>query len=498
MSRKRRRAVTRIALIAILLLALLVPWVLAPALSSPNGATSPDKPVLIATPPSPSASTSASFGFTGVSGATFECRIDSGLFAACTSPRPYAALPLGAHVFGVRATKGGKTSGETTFAWSVALPGVTVTSRPSDPASSTGATFGFSVSPSNATAACSLDGDPYVPCSSPTSYSGLAEGSHVFRARASGPAGSSAGTGPVSSVIWSLDTTPPLAPDVAGPPAPPLGWASTTATFVFGGSSPDVVGYRCRLDASPTVACGGAKTYSGLAQGMHTLEVRSVDAAGNVSLAAGSASVLVDTVAPTTPAFSQKPPDPSSTATSTFAWMSADPAPGSGIAYSLCSKENGSFLPCTSPHTYHVPTTNAGQHQLSVVTVDWAGNTSEAASYKWKVGKGSPARFAIEGDVTGLVPGMWLEIPIRITNPNDDPITVTSLTVSVSGSAACGGANFETRPSAVPFVVPGNATDYLVPQSKRPHIRLANLATNQDSCKHQTVELHFDGSANGP
>ena len=130
------------------------------ALSSPNGAASPDKPVLIATPPSPSASTSASFGFTGVSGATFECRMDSGLFAACTSPRPYAALPLGAHVFGVRATKAGKTSGETTFAWSVALPGVTVTSRPSDPASSTGATFGFSVSPSNATAACSLDGDP--------------------------------------------------------------------------------------------------------------------------------------------------------------------------------------------------------------------------------------------------------------------------------------------------------------------------------------------------
>ncbi len=100
--------------------------------------------------------------------------------------------------------------------------------------------------------------------------------------------------------------------------------------------------------------------------------------------------------------------------------------------------------------------------------------------------------------MTGLVPGVWLEIPIRITNPNDDPITVTSLTVSVTGNDACGSANFETRPSSVPFVVPGNATDFLVPQPMRPHVRLANLATNQDGCKRQTVELHFDGSANGP
>jgi hypothetical protein len=498
MSPKRRRATKRIALIAILLLALLALWVLAPGLSAPAGASAPDRPVLTAIPPSPSASTSASFGFTGVAGAAFECRLDSGPFTACTSPTPYAGLPLGAHVFGVRATKSGKTSGETMFAWVVALPGVTITSRPSDPSSSTGASFGFSVSPANAAAACSLDGGPYVPCAGPTSYSGLAEGAHVFRARASGPAGSSAGTGPVSSVTWTVDTTPPLPPEVAGPPAPPLGWASTTATFVFGGSSTDVVGYRCRIDAGATVACGGAKTYTGLAQGTHTLDVRSVDAAGNVSLSAGSASVLVDTVAPTTPAFSQKPPDPSSTATSTFAWTSADPSPGSGIAYFLCSKENGSLVPCASPHTYHVQTTNNGQHQLAVVTVDLAGNTSPAASYKWKVGKGSPARFAIEGEVTGLVPGVWLEIPIRITNPNDDPITVTSLTVSVTGTAACGGGNFETQPSSVPFVVPGNATDYHVPQARRPHIRLANLATNQDSCKNQTVALHFDGSANGP
>ncbi len=498
MSRKRRRAVTRIALAAILLLALLVVWARAPGSLKPVGAASPDRPVLVATPPGVSASTSASFGFTGASGATFECRLDSGPFATCASPRPYTGLPLGAHVFGVRASKSGKTSGEATFAWSVALPAVTVTSGPSDPASSTAATFGFSVTPANATAACSLEGAPYVPCSGPTSYSGLAEGSHTFRVRASGPAGSSAGTGPVESVSWSVDTTPPLPPVVAGPPAPPLGWASTTATFVFGGSSPDVLGYRCRLDSAAAVACGGARTYTGLSQGMHTLEVRSVDAAGNVSVTAGSASVLVDDVAPTTPAFSQKPPNPSSTATSTFAWTSTDPAPGAGIADSLCSEENGGLLPCTSPHTYHVQTTNNGQHQFSVVSVDWAGNTSQAASYRWKVGKGSPARFAIEGDVTGLVPGVWLEIPIRITNPNDDPITVTNLTVSVSGNASCGGANFETRPSEVPFVVPGNATDYLVPQPKRPHVRLANLATSQDSCKNQTVEFHFDGSANGP
>lgn len=213
---------------------------------------------------------------------------------------------------------------------------------------------------------------------------------------------------------------------------------------------------------------------------------------------ADSSAVAVDKVPPLTPTFTQTPPDPSSNATSRFAWTSSDPSPGSGISHYLCSKENGAYAQCSSPHTYDVSTTNNGQHQFSVVAVDGDGNKSPEAKYKWKVAKGSPAEFTIAGSVSGLVPGTWLAIPVRITNPNAQAITVTSLTVSVAGTASCGSANFETQPSAVPFVVPGNAAAHSVPQPNQPRIRLKNLATSQDSCKSQTVALSFHGSANGP
>ncbi len=208
----------------------------------------------------------------------------------------------------------------------------------------------------------------------------------------------------------------------------------------------------------------------------------------------------MDTVAPTTPVFSQKPPNPNGTATSTFAWSSSDPAPASGVAGYQCSKENGAFVTCSSPLTYAVQTTSNGEHQFAVRAIDQAGNVSAVATYKWKVASGSPQSFTIAGSVSGLTPGVWLAIPVTVTNPNADTLYVTGSTVTASGSpggcASTTNLEIQASPASATnrFAVPANATNYAVPPAFRPRIRLKNTPSNQENCKNQTFSLSYAGS----
>ncbi len=47
---------------------------------------------------------SASFGFSADEPATFECKLDSQAYGACTSQKQYSSLSEGDHTFSVRAT----------------------------------------------------------------------------------------------------------------------------------------------------------------------------------------------------------------------------------------------------------------------------------------------------------------------------------------------------------------------------------------------------------
>jgi hypothetical protein len=80
-----------------------------PAASGTGGDTTPPDTTITSGPPDPSTSGSASFSFSGAddvtptTSLTYDCKLDAGTFAACSSPKSYAALGDGAHTFQVRA-----------------------------------------------------------------------------------------------------------------------------------------------------------------------------------------------------------------------------------------------------------------------------------------------------------------------------------------------------------------------------------------------------------
>ena len=81
---------------------------------------SPSAPSITSGPSGPTSSTSASFGFSGEADATFECRLDSGTWESCTSPKSYSSLGQGSHTFEVRQSdQAGNTSAEASRTWTV-------------------------------------------------------------------------------------------------------------------------------------------------------------------------------------------------------------------------------------------------------------------------------------------------------------------------------------------------------------------------------------------
>jgi hypothetical protein len=94
-------------------------------------------------------------------------------------------------------------------------PDTTIDSGPSGTVTSDSATFAFSATETGSTFACSLDGATATACTSPKTYTGLAEGSHTFTVRATDPAGNPDPS--PASRTWTVDTTAPPAPLISSP-----------------------------------------------------------------------------------------------------------------------------------------------------------------------------------------------------------------------------------------------------------------------------------------
>ncbi len=215
---------------------------------------------------------------------TFECSLDGAAFAACVSPVELADLTLGVHDFRVRAIdlEGNVDPTPASYAWTITGPPVvTIGAGPGEETTSTTATFAFAANEPVQRFECSLDLEPFAPCASPVTYSGLAVGDHVFRVIGVDLDGHISGDEEMGIYEWTvtneLDTTPPVTTINSGPDP---NTTSTSATFTFTSNEAGSA-FVCSLDGAVFAACSTPQTYAGLGYGQHTFRVAAVDPAGN-------------------------------------------------------------------------------------------------------------------------------------------------------------------------------------------------------------------------
>jgi hypothetical protein len=155
--------------------------------------TSPPETSIDFGPSDPTAATGATFAFGSDEPGGFECRLDGGAWAACSSPQSYDGLAEGAHAFEARAVDAAGNTDASPAVWpwvvDVTAPETTIDSGPTDPTAETDAVFTFGADDASATFECRLDGGAWTACASPEAVTGLAPGAHVFEVRAVDPAG---------------------------------------------------------------------------------------------------------------------------------------------------------------------------------------------------------------------------------------------------------------------------------------------------------------------
>jgi hypothetical protein len=382
-------------------------------------ATVPTPPTCTPPPPTPTVeidskpanftnSTEATFAFHPSSEATgFECRLDQGSYEDCTAgatityPGP---LSEGKHGFRVRAANANGVGTPTNYNWMVDLtpPTTSISNHPPDPSPGNSASFRYVSKDGGSKFECRLSppGGSFQPCNTqPQVYSGLADGEYEFEVRAIDNAGN---VQPVPTVFaWTvdnslLDETPPETSILSRPADPST---SPVASFTYSSNEPGA-SFQCKLDGGSFSGCPSAGiTYSGLAEGPHSFQVRAVDASHNIdpTPAGFSFTIVLPGAAPASAGTTATPSGraPNGAPNTTIAKQGSrlhDRTPtfrfsaSKGGASFQCKLDGGSFRGCRSPLT--TKKLNFGSHTLQVRAVVQGVTDPTPAKFNFKIVKG--------------------------------------------------------------------------------------------------------------
>ncbi|MCE9574445.1 MAG: LamG domain-containing protein, partial [Deltaproteobacteria bacterium] len=384
-----------------------------------------------AKPSNPSSVATASFTYTASeAGVTFECSLDGAAFASCPTSNPnYSSLAEGNHTFAVRARDAANNVDATpaSYTWKVdtLAPDTTIGAKPSNPSNVATASFTYTSNEAGVTFECQLDSAGFGAC--PTgnpNYSGLAEGNHTFDVRARDAANNVDAT--PATYTWKVDTLPPDT-TIGAKPSNPSPVATATFTYT---SNESGVTFECSLDGAAFANCPTSNpTYSGLAEGNHTFQVRARDAASNVDATPASYTWKVDTLAPDT-TIGTKPSNPSLVATANFTYTSNE----SGVTFE-CQLDGAGFGACPAGNPNYSGLAE-GNHTFDVRARDAANNVDPTpATYTWKVDTVDP-----NTTITSGPPTPWSTVSTAVFTYSASETATFECKLDLGSFAACPAA----------------------------------------------------------
>lgn len=321
-----------------------------------------------------------------------------------------------------------------------------------------------------------IDGGPIHSASNTWVERDLSDGEHTVEIWSTDNAGN---TEPRESVDVWIDTAAPSQPSVSAP----SGWTSDDTPTVSWDSVSDATSgvdhYEVRVDGGSWENVGTSTSYTAsVSSGIHTIDVRAVDKAGNVG-PADSVPVKVDTQSPETAATL------TGTAGNDGWYVSSDVSvsltasdnpsgDNSGVDKTRYRVDGGSYVTGTSPTV-----SGDGTHTVEFFSVDTAGNSESTNSRTVKIDStppGTPAPTSVTG---------W----------------TTDTTVSWSGvsDATSGIDHYEVRVDGGTWRDVGTSTSYeatgIADGSHTIEVRAVDVAGNAGSAGSTTLKLDTTGPA---
>src|SRR6187397_968346 len=367
-----------------------------------------------------SGSDSGPTGENGVGIKQFECRVDNSNFSVCTSPAHYDNMTDGNHTLAVISEDkvGNVGSMPSSFNWTVDTepPSASIYSAtdgnnnflvPGSNTSSNSISFEFSANDTGGHEdkgvgikqfECSIDNSNFTTCSSPVEFASdtLADGSHIFKIGAEDNVGN---MNPApASFSWNIDTVAPttIINNVMDGNRSTITNGSNTRSssviFEFAGNDTGIgiSHFECSIDNSNFTSCTSPVQSNNLAEGYHSVKIRSQDGVGNTDDSPASFGWTVDTIAPLTSINSVIDGNSSeiltggNTSSNTVRVEFSGTDSGVGVNHFECSLDNSEFAACTSP--LHIDNLTDGIHILETRAHDNVGNKDvSSASFSWTV-----------------------------------------------------------------------------------------------------------------